>query len=228
MNKPKAMDVPIDSIKQHHNWALLSDLLSRYDSRCHIHRDTPPILLYLDTDGNYWIIDGHLRYKAAQVSGVQHISAIVIMTSFEGALLAYQIINADRLRITPLAETEMVVSFLAIVLGVAEAELRTIVHALARPRSNARFDQYRDALERYFSLLGTNMATFRSHRLYLLDLPEELWMLVGSGRLEPSKARAIARAEPAIRKDLIMAAEDGKLPSLRRLRKMILGGQQSD
>lgn len=131
----------------------------------------------------YELIAGQRRLAAARRLGWTTIPARVRSMDDGQAREAALVENLQRQDLNPIDETEAVLSLVALRVGVDSAEARQIL-TQARPEvwDNVVPEAVRTQVEAIFVSLGRmNPASFRRHRLPLLDLPEDLRHAVARG-----------------------------------------------
>ena len=160
-----------------------------------------PLLVRPLTSGQYELVAGERRYKAAHMAGLQEVPITSRNLSNREAWQLSLIENLQREDLNPVEETEGVLELLTLCL---DCERRDIYRALAqlatahkrgsKPTENiARFI---DEIEKILKLtLGITPDSFRTSRLPLLKLPEDVLQVIREGKLEYTKARAIARVK---------------------------------
>jgi ParB-like chromosome segregation protein Spo0J len=121
--------------------------------------------------------------------------------------------NLQREDLNPVEETEAVLELLAMTLEVDKNEVVSILHQSynAKQRGLQLNQNVLIQLEKIESLLSEigrfNAGTFRSSRLPLLNLPDEVLSALRRGAIEYTKAAVIARVkEPSLRESLLEEA----------------------
>ncbi len=204
---PEKMSALVDSIKQH---GILEPILLRS----------------LDHD-TYELVAGERRYRAAKEVGLEQIPAVVRQMTGDEALQIALIENLQREDINPIEETEAILQLLVLKLNLTVDE---VTAQLYRMRHIARGEvgqnvltssEYEESIVSVFSSLGFKWESFITSRLPLLKLPSEILNALRQGRIEYTKAQAIAKVKDEIaRQELIDQAIDQGL-SLVQIRELI-------
>jgi ParB family transcriptional regulator, chromosome partitioning protein len=189
-----------------------------------------PILVRpLDRD-RYELIAGERRYRAAKAAGLLDIPAISKDISETEAWQIALVENLLREDLNPIEETEGVLELLALRLNLDREQTTAVLYAMLNDKQRMTDNvishpQGLAAIE-VFAEIGSNWESFIANRLPLLKLPPDILAAIGSGKLEYTKGRAIARiADPQEREQLLeLAIEEGY--SLVQIRQRI-GEQQS-
>jgi ParB family chromosome partitioning protein len=186
----------------------------------------PILLRSLDND-TYELVAGERRYRAAKEVGLDAIPAVVRQMTPEEALQIALVENLQREDINPVEETEAILQLLVFKLNLSVDEVSA---QLYRMRHIARGEvgqnvltspEYDEAIVSVFSSLGFKWESFITSRLPLLKLPSEILDVLRQGRIEYTKAQAIAKVKDAIaRQELLDRSIDQGL-SLVQIRELI-------
>lgn len=159
-----------------------------------------PILVRAIEGGEFMIVAGERRFKAAQAAGLRAVPAIVVDGSKDGleAELAVQrLALVENLQRSDLNDYELAVGVtehLARVLGLGS---RDEVARLLRRMLNDRLQPGEESLaarvDRVFRQLGRNRVSFTTNQLMVLSLHGDLQAQLRSGNLDLSKARLLNR-----------------------------------
>ncbi len=179
----------------------------------------------------YELVAGERRYRAAQRAGLETIPVIIRELSDTESLEIALIENLQREDLNPVEETEGTLKLLSLKLGapvqdVLEAIRQSHYRALGRVDNNVVISPQVESVDELFKSLGRYTASsFYSHRVPILKMPEALVQAVSEGRLEYSKARALAsvKDEP-LRARLLQLTLENDL-SLKQLKEEI--GEQT-
>ncbi len=184
-----------------------------------------PLLVKAKSEGRYQIVAGERRYRAACDLGLETVPAIVgdwdDTEVYEIALLE----NLQREDLNPLEETEGMLKLLSLRTGKTREELIALIqhygHTDRHDGNNVVPTEWTTIEELFQSVGSITPASFRSHRLPLLNLPEDVLNFIRAGQLSYSVARAIARIKNKNqRKSLLQEAIEEKL-SLREVNRRI-------
>lgn len=173
-----------------------------------------PLLVRELANGHYELVAGERRYRAAKEAGLEEVPISVRELDDEQALQVALIENLQREDLNPIEETEGILDLLVITLQASREEiisaLNTAAHAKRKGEEVADnvIRRHLDEIEKVFALIGTlSPESFRTNRLPLLNLPEEVLDALRMGKLEYTKARAIAKLkDPNRRQQLLKKA----------------------
>jgi ParB family transcriptional regulator, chromosome partitioning protein len=192
-----------------------------------------PILLRSLENNTYELVAGERRYRAAKEVGLDAIPAVVRQMTPDEALQIALVENLQREDINPVEETEAILQLLVLKLNLSVDE---VTAQLYRMRHITRGEvgqnvltspEYDEAIVSVFSSVGFKWESFITSRLPLLKLPSEILDVLRQGRIEYTKAQAIAKVKDAsIRQDLLNRAIDQGL-SLVQIRELISALPQS-
>ncbi|MBD0361453.1 MAG: ParB/RepB/Spo0J family partition protein [Coleofasciculus sp. C3-bin4] len=160
-----------------------------------------PILVRPTTDGEYELIAGERRLRAARELGLAEIPVVSRDLDDKQALHIALMENLQREDLNPVEETEAVLDLLAISLGIDRGEVVSLLHQSynAKQRGQELNQNVLIQLEKIEALLSEigrfSAGTFRSSRLPLLKLPENVLSALRNGEVEYTKAQAIARVK---------------------------------
>lgn len=170
-------------------------------------------LLVRPVDGGYELVAGERRLRAAREVGLTEVPIVAHSLDDKQALQVALMENLQREDLNPVEETEAVLELLAMTLEVDKNEVVSILHQSynAKQRGLQLNQNVLIQLEKIESLLSEigrfNAGTFRSSRLPLLNLPDEVLSALRRGAIEYTKAAVIARVkEPSLRESLLEEA----------------------
>ena len=178
-----------------------------------------PLLVRPLADGLYELVAGERRYRAAQELGLKEVPVVVREFDDRQALQVALIENLQREDLNPIEETEAILELLAIQIDGTTDDVASILHRVnhAKTRDQELEGNVSLQFEKIESVLTGigrfNAESFRSSRLPLLNLPDEVLKALREGNLEFTKARAIARVkDEQQRKALLKTAIAKNLP----------------
>ncbi|MEF2278504.1 ParB/RepB/Spo0J family partition protein [Deinococcus sp. YIM 134068] len=152
-----------------------------------------PVLLRVSGEG-YELIAGERRVRAARRAGLSEIPATVREVSDEEADVLAALENLQREDLNPLDEVEATLTIVARDLGVPVGEVVPLLHAQRRTPQPETVER----LDRIFLRLGRgSWRSFASNKVGVLRFPPELLDLMRQGRLEYTRAAALARVKDA-------------------------------
>ena len=210
---PEKMAALVDSVRQH---GILE----------------PVLLRSLDND-TYELVAGERRYRAAKEVGLEEIHAIVRQMTSEEALQISLIENLQREDINPIEETEAILQLLVLKLNLTIDE---VTAQLYRMRHIARGEvgqnvltstEHEEVIVSVFSSLGFKWESFITSRLPLLKLPSEILDALRLGRIEYTKAQAIAKVKDAITRQELLDQSISDELSLVQIREIIAAMPQA-
>ncbi|MBW4489928.1 MAG: ParB/RepB/Spo0J family partition protein [Trichocoleus desertorum ATA4-8-CV12] len=190
-----------------------------------------PLLVRPLGNNDYELVAGERRLRAAQTVGLVEVPIVSKELSDREALQIALMENLQREDLNPVEETEAILELLAIAI---DGDTTDVVSVLNRANHAKNRDQALE--ENVFLQLKTIETTlsgigrftpesFRTSRLPLLNLPGDVLQALRQGKLEYTKARAIARIkdaqkrqevlEEAIAQDLSLAQIKERVASLK-------------
>ena len=178
--EPTAMQELVESVKQ---LGILQPLLVR------------PI------DGNkYELVAGERRYRAASSLGLTEIPVVIRELTDTEALQIALLENLQREDLNAIEETEGILQLLAMKLNSTSSSVIALLGAAAHPErtgvDNVIHSSDWQIVIDIFALVGKyTPESFRTNRLPLLNLPDDVIGALRKGRIEYTKARAIARVK---------------------------------
>ena len=159
-----------------------------------------PLLVRPLESGNYELIAGERRYRAAQTLGIEQVPVIIRHLNDQDAFQVALLENLQREDLNPVEETEAILQLLSIRLECSQGEVISLLNHIANLQkqkteitNNVVRNQW-EMVEKIFSVIGrVTPDSFRSHRLPLLNLPKDVLEILRQGQLEYTKARIIAQ-----------------------------------
>ena len=210
---PQKMEQLVQSVKEH---GILEPLLVR------------PL-----ANGNYELVAGERRYRAAREAGLLAVPVVVRELSDEEALALALIENLHREDLNPVEETEAILQLLALKLRIDVPEVSSLLYRMqnavaGKITDNVIGKKEGEVVKEVFAGLGLmEWESFTANRLPLLRLPDEILEALRSGRIEYTKAKAIARVkDEAERKSLLSEAIASQL-SLTQIKERLKAKQPS-
>ncbi len=158
-------------------------------------------LLVRPFGSGYELIAGERRYRAAQEVGLAEIPVVIRDFDDRQALQVALMENLQREDLNPVEETEGILDLLSISLDLPKSEVTALLHRAnhAKNRDLQLEDNVilqLETVESVLEIVGKFTAeSFRVNRLPLLNLPEVILDALRQGKLEYTKARAIARVK---------------------------------
>lgn len=186
-----------------------------------------PLLVRPLTDGNYELVAGERRLRAAQLAGLTEVPAVIREMDDTLTAQVRLIENLQREDLNPLEETEGILELLSIQL---ERSLPEVVSLLYRMQNLAKGNVNQNVLvndetliaQDVFDSLGTiSWSSFVSSRLPLLKLPSDVLEVLRQGKIEYTKARAIATVKDSEQRGQILDAAISQDLSLTKIKELI-------
>ncbi|NJL84162.1 MAG: ParB/RepB/Spo0J family partition protein [Chloroflexaceae bacterium] len=184
----------------------------------------------------YEIVFGERRYRAAQLAGLTTVPCKIRPLSDAEALELSLIENLQREDINPIEETEGILQLLANKLQKNSEQVIQLLHrmqneAKGKITQNVLGNADADAVDALFRTVGrVSWQSFVNARLPLLKLPEDILEVLRQGKIEYTKAKAIAKIDdPDGRQTLIedAIAENLSLKQIQERVKAMLAGEET-
>lgn len=186
-----------------------------------------PILVRQTSSGEYQLVAGERRYRAAKIAGLSEVPAVVRELSDEEALHLSLIENLQREDLNPIDETEGILQLLSLNLKLSVQEVIALLYRMEHEIRGVvapnviSSDSFEEICTVFKELGKFTWKSFITNRLPLLKLPEDILSVVRAGSLEYTKAQAIARVkDDRLRQSLLAEAISENL-SLSQLRERI-------
>lgn len=205
----QAMESLITSVKEH---GILQPLLVR------------PLKL----ENCYELVAGERRYRAAQALGLKEVPVVVReLTDFDAVQVGL-LENLQREDLNPIEETEALLQLLCVSLRSSKEEIISLLNQVAHIKkqnsditNNVIREQW-EKTEQVFKIVGKlTPDSFRSNRLPLLNLPDDILESLRQGQIEYTKARLISQLkEEEQRKKLLQKAIESNL-SVAEIREWV-------
>lgn len=186
-----------------------------------------PLLVRPLPGGDYELVAGERRYRAAKMAGL---TEVPIVAREMDDTITYQVRlveNLQREDLNTLEETEGILELLALRLAISVNETVKLLQkmeneAKGKITRNVMGNSQTLLIEEVFTALGgMKWDSFVRNRLPLLNLPPDVLEVLRSGKLEYTKARAIARVKnQEIRIELLETAIDYNL-SLNEIKQKV-------
>ena len=191
-----------------------------------------PILVRPLPKNKYELVAGERRFKASQMAGLTEVPVIVREMDDTVTHQVRLVENLQREDLNPLEETEGILELLAIRLEQPTPEVISLLHrmqneAKGKVTQNVLGNDETQIVKSVFDGLGTlSWESFVSARLPLLKLPPDVLEVLRQGKLEYTKARAIAKVKnDKKRQDLIEEAVSENL-SLTQINEFVKAANQ--
>ncbi|MBW4548704.1 MAG: ParB/RepB/Spo0J family partition protein [Symplocastrum torsivum CPER-KK1] len=191
-----------------------------------------PLLVRPLSEGNYELVAGERRYRAAQAVGLSEVPVVVKALNEREALQLALIENLQREDLSAFEETEGIVQLLALQLECPVEDVPKVLYRLQNERlssksnGNVTINAEAEAVEQVFAGLGLmTWQSFIRNRLPLLNLPEDILEALRQGQIAYTKATVLARIEDEQeRQSLLQDAITSSL-SLSQIRERVKASQ---
>ena len=179
----------------------------------------PPLVRPLREDraGEYEIVAGERRYRAAREAGLTEIPVVIREMGDEEAVQYALLENLQRENLNPVEETEGILRLLALGL---EKDVEDVISLLYRMQNSLRHEARREASPVTHNVMGNTeeevvlgifdglgimtWESFVNNRLPLLNLPEDILEALRAGRIAYTKARTIARLKDEKEREAVL------------------------
>ena len=186
-----------------------------------------PLLVRAIKSGKYELVAGERRYLAAKEVGLSHLPVVIKQLTDTEALQIALVENLQRTDLNPLDETEGILQLLSIETDLTREEVIILLYRLenetkGKVTQNVLGNELNQKIIGLFDDLGRmSWLSFVSSRLPLLKLPQDILEPLRQGKIEYTKAKAIASLkDEATRKELMAEAITNSL-SLREIKERI-------
>lgn len=173
---------------------------------------TPLLVRPLPQEGRFEIVAGERRYRAATELGLTSVPVVPRELDDSEAAQLSLIENLQRSDLNPVEETEGVIRLLTLTLSLSSEEVVDKLHQAAyEARSSASEAPNLAEVSIWLQPLGVNVQSFANNRLPLLKLPKDILTALQQGRIEYTKARAIATLKDERKRHQLLreVAEEG-------------------
>lgn len=177
-----------------------------------------PLLVRPLPGGNYELVAGERRYRAATMAELTEVPVVVRVMDDVTTHQVRLVENLQREDLNTLEETEGILELLALRLGISVDETIKLLQkmeneAKGKITRNVMGNSQTLLIEEVFTALGSmKWDSFVRNRLPLLNLPADVLEVLRTGKLEYTKARAIARVkDESVRIELLQTAIDYNL-----------------
>jgi ParB family chromosome partitioning protein len=191
-------------------------------------------LLVRAVNGEYELVAGERRLRAAKEAGLTEVPIITKELSDHQTLQIALLENLQREDLNPIEETEGILELLCMELDVNSGEVVSILNQAANAKKRGldlteNVSRQLEIIESVLSGVGRFSAeSFRTSRLPLLNLPDDVLETLRQGQLEYTKARAIAKLkDDGERRELLdkVLNENLSLSEIKQLVKELTPGK---
>jgi ParB family chromosome partitioning protein len=191
-------------------------------------------LLVRAVGGEYELVAGERRLRAAKEAGLTEVPIITKELSDHQTLQIALLENLQREDLNPVEETEGILELLCMELDLNSGEVISILNQAANAKK--RNLDLTENVSRQLEIVGLVLQgvgrftaeSFRTSRLPLLNLPDDVLEILRQGQLEYTKARAIAKLkDDGERRELLdkVLNENLSLSEIKQLIKELTPGK---
>ncbi len=191
-----------------------------------------PLLVRPLPEGNYELVAGERRYRAAQAVGLSEVPVVVKALNEREALQLALIENLQREDLSAFEETEGIVQLLALQLECPVEDVPKVLYRLQNERlssksnGNVTINAEAEAVEQVFAGLGLmTWQSFIRNRLPLLNLPEDILEALRQGQIAYTKATVLARIEDEQERQSLLQDAIASSLSLSQIRERVKASQ---
>ncbi|MBD1865179.1 MULTISPECIES: ParB/RepB/Spo0J family partition protein [Trichocoleus] len=186
-----------------------------------------PLLVRPLRNDKYELVAGERRLKAAQTVGLAEVPIVSKELSDREALQIALMENLQREDLNPVEETEAILELLAIAI---EGDTTNVMSILNRANhAKNREQELEENVFLQFKTIQTVLSgigrftpeSFRTSRLPLLNLPADILQALRQGKLEYTKARAIARIQDEQKRQEILEEAIAQNLSLAQIKERV-------
>lgn len=185
-----------------------------------------PILVRRKEDDKYELVAGERRYRAAVSVALEEVPIVIRELTDEEALQLALLENLQREDLNPVEETEGILQLLASKLNTTSESVIALFNQAAHPERNLVDNVIHrpewQLVQEVFRTVGKfTPESFRTNRLPLLNLPDEVLDALRCGHIAYTKARAIARVKDRGKRQTILEAAIAQDLSLTQIKERI-------
>ena len=157
-----------------------------------------PLLVRPSGAENYELVAGERRYRAAQLAKLEEVPVLVRELMDEEAAEIALMENLQREDLNPVEETEGILALLTAKLNKSRTEVISLFNQASHPQYETAENVFRSCewkiVKDIFTVIGRlSPESFRTTRLKLLNLPEDVLTALREGKIQYTKAIEIAK-----------------------------------
>ncbi|ABW31431.1 chromosome partitioning protein, ParB family, putative (plasmid) [Acaryochloris marina MBIC11017] len=205
----KNIHLPTNQPRKYFNAEKLAQLVTSVKE----HGVLEPLLVRPLKNGEYELVAGERRLRAAKEAGLTEVPIIAKQLNNREAVHVALIENLQREDLNPIEETDAILDLLGLVLELNKEQVIALFyqahHAKHRGQElGQNVLSQLDTVQQTMQEVGRfSIDSFRSSRLPLLKLPEDVLEVLRQGLLEYTKCQAIARvSDKKVRANLLNTA----------------------
>lgn len=185
-------------------------------------------LLVRPVGEKYSVVAGERRYFAAQEAGLTEVPVTIRELTDEQAVQYALVENLQREDLNPVEETSGILQLLAINLKCPAAEIQSLLYRMQKEAKgktvahNVMGQPEAETVQAVFDSLGRmSWDSFATNRLPLLNLPSNILSALGSGRIEYTKAKEIAKIESESEREKLLEEAIAQNLTLSQIRERV-------
>ncbi|WP_413166809.1 ParB/RepB/Spo0J family partition protein [Capilliphycus salinus ALCB114379] len=181
-----------------------------------------PLVVRSAGDGKYELVAGERHYRAAKNLGMESVPVVIRNLTDEQAMTLALVENLIREDLNPVEETEGILALLGIELKLRASEVPALLYRLRNKQSSDNvITGELQTVQSVFESVGMSWESFVANRLPLIKLPQEILDVLREGKIEYTKAKAIAKVkDEANRQQLLAEVVENNL-SLTQIKERI-------
>lgn len=184
-----------------------------------------PLLIRPKEEGGYELVAGERRLRAAKANNLEKVRCVVQDLSDKDTIEIALLENLQRDDLNPVEETEAILDLLSVKLDkprkVIIGYFNLVAHSDHQNDAQANNPDWQ-TITKIFDVIGRfTPNSFRTNRLPLLKLPEEVFEAIANGKIEYSKARLIARVKDGEKRQSILKIAITEALSQREIQQRI-------
>ena len=186
-----------------------------------------PLLVRPLTQNKYELIAGGRRLRAAVEAGLTEVPIVSKQLDDKQALEVALLENLQREDLNPVEEVEAILTLLTIQMNVTATEIKSILNEAANAKKRnleltGNVSRQLETIENTLAVVGRfNAESFRTSRLPLLKLPSDVLEVLRQGKIEYTKARAIARIKSEQQRIELLEQAIAENLSLTKIKELI-------
>ena len=186
-----------------------------------------PLLVRPLTQNKYELIAGGRRLRAAVEAGLTEVPIVSKQLDDKQALEVALLENLQREDLNPVEEVEAILTLLTIQMNVTATQIKSILNEAANAKKRnleltENVSRHLETIENTLAVIGRfNAESFRTSRLPLLNLPSDVLEVLRQGKIEYTKARAIARIKSEQQRTELLEKAIVQNLSLTKIKELI-------
>jgi ParB family chromosome partitioning protein len=196
-------------------------------------------LLVRPFEDQYELVAGERRFRAAQILELTSVPVTIRYLDDTEAKLIALTENLQREDLNAIEETEGILALLSLKMGLNEEEVKSCLNRLDHEeRGNLKSSETNSAhnvmgkeeIEEIFTAFNLTWQSFLKNRLPLLHLPQDILNTLREGKVEYTKAKAIARVKDEEQRTELLSEAIAQELSLSQIKEHIsqLSSQESN